>query len=190
MGKVGMSIAPEPVMSKNALQIWTIGHSTHPFEEFVEMLTSFHIELLVDVRSYPGSRKYPQYNKESLASTIPAKGIKYLHIAKLGGRRKVDPESKNVAWRHPAFRGYADFMETKEFEEGMQELMALAKKQRTAYMCSEAVWWRCHRSLISDYLKVRGWRVMHIMSRHKESEHPFTSAAEIIDGELHYDICE
>lgn len=168
--------------------IWTIGHSTHSLDEFVAMLKSFDIQLLADVRSYPGSRKYPQFNKENLRESIPAHGIEYIHIPKLGGRRKVDPDSDNIAWRHPAFRGYADYMETPEFTEGMEELIVHAAKKRTAYMCSEAVWWRCHRSLISDYLKIRGWKVMHIMAAGKESEHPFTSAAEIVEGQLHYDI--
>lgn len=168
--------------------VWTIGHSTHTQEEFIEMLKSFSIETLVDVRSYPGSRKYPQFNKENLEKWIPEAGIKYVHIKLLGGRRKVGPDSKNIAWRHPAFRGYADYMETEEFDEGMKELIDFASHSRTAYMCSEAVWWRCHRSMISDVLKVNGWKVIHIMAPGKESEHPYTSAAEIVDGELHYDI--
>lgn len=175
-------------MEKKQWEIWTIGHSTHTLEELVAMLKSFDIKLLIDVRSYPGSRKFPQFNKENLEISIPEHGIEYIHIRELGGRRKVSPDSKNIAWRHPAFRGYADYMETDNFHEGMEELMALAKQQRTAYMCSEAVWWRCHRSMISDYLKVNGWKVMHIMGEAKESEHPYTSAAEIVNGDLHYDI--
>lgn len=167
--------------------IWTIGHSTHSFEEFLQMLNSFSIQGLADVRSYPGSRKFPQFNKESLAVTLPENGIEYIHILKLGGRRKVSPTSKNIAWRHPAFRGYADYMETSAFSEGIQELISIADKKRTAYMCSEAVWWRCHRSMISDCLKSKGWKVVHILSPQKTSEHPYTSAASIIDGELHYD---
>lgn len=170
--------------------IWTIGHSTRTLDEFIAMLRSFNIEMLVDVRSYPGSRKFPQFNKENLQESIPAAGITYLHIRELGGRRKVDPESKNTAWRHPAFRGYADYMETPYFKEGMDALTALAKKNRVAYMCSEAVWWRCHRSMISDYLKAEGWKVMHIMAEGKEQEHPYTSAASLVDGELNYESTE
>lgn len=151
------------------------------------MLKSFNIEMLVDVRSYPGSRKFPQFNKENLNETIPAAGIDYIHIKDLGGRRKVDPDSKNIAWRHPAFRGYADYMETEDFEKGIRELISLATKKRVAYMCSEAVWWRCHRSMISDYLKAKGWNVMHIMAEGKEQEHPYTSPAKIVDGELTYE---
>lgn len=166
--------------------IYTIGHSTRPFEDFLEALKSFRIEVLADVRSYPGSRKYPQYNKETLEKTIPAAGMEYLHLPLLGGRRKVRKDSENNAWRHPAFRGYADYMESEEFEEGMKNLMDLADKKRVAYMCSEAVWWRCHRSMISDYLKIRGWKVLHIMAPDKAQEHPYTSAARVEQGQLSY----
>ena len=151
------------------------------------MLHSFKIELVADIRSYPGSRRYPQFNKESLAISLPENNLQYIHIKELGGRRKVNPDSKNTAWRHPAFRGYADYMETPEFQQGIEELEALALKQRTAYMCSEAVWWRCHRSMVSDYLKVKGWNVMHIMAVGKEEEHPYTAPARIINGELSYE---
>ena len=166
--------------------IWTIGHSTRPFEELIEMLHSFRIETVTDVRSYPGSRKFPQYNKETLIQTFPDNHINYVHLKDLGGRRKVNPASKNTSWRHAAFRGYADYMETPEFKEGIKELETIALKERTAYMCSEAVWWRCHRSMISDYLKVHGWKVMHIMAINKEEDHPFTSPAKVVQGELNY----
>lgn len=166
--------------------IWTIGHSTRDFNEFVEMLNSFKIGIVVDIRSFPGSRKFPQYNTESLQSTLPENNIEYIHIKKLGGRRKVNPDSKNTTWRHLAFRAYADYMDTDDFKEGIKELEEIALKKRTAYMCSEAVWWRCHRSMVSDYLKVHGWKVMHIMGIGKEEEHPFTSPARIQDGELTY----
>lgn len=175
---------------QNQPKIWTIGHSTHSLEELVAMLKSFDIQLLADVRSYPGSRKYPQFNKPALEISIPMAGIEYTHIRDLGGRRKAVPDSKNIAWRYPAFRNYADYMETDDFKKGIDELIKLAVKKRTAYMCSEAVWWRCHRSMISDYLKVRGWRVMHIMGESKAREHPYTGAAVIVDGELHYDIIQ
>ena len=166
--------------------VWTIGHSTRTLEELVQMLNSFKIELVADIRSYPGSRRYPQFNKELLAISLPENNLQYIHLKELGGRRKVNPDSKNTAWRHPAFRGYADYMETDEFKKGIEELEALALKQRTAYMCSEAVWWRCHRSMVSDYLKVNGWTVMHIMGVGKADEHPYTAPAEVVDGELTY----
>jgi len=167
--------------------IWTIGHSTRPMEEFISMLNSFDIELVADIRSFPGSRKFPQYNKEALSVSLPQNNIQYVHLKSLGGRRKVKPDSKNTAWRNAAFRGYADYMETDTFKEGITALEKIALKQRTAYMCSEAVWWRCHRSMVSDYLKVRGWKVMHIMGIAKEEEHPYTAPAKIVHGELTYE---
>lgn len=166
--------------------IWTIGHSTRPFEEFVEMLQSFDIQEVVDIRSFPGSRKFPQYNKETLAITLPENQIEYTHLRELGGRRKTNKESKNTVWRVLAFRSYADYMETDEFKAGIIELEKIASEKRIAYMCSEAVWWRCHRSMVSDYLKVRGWEVLHIMAVGKEEEHPYTAPAKVIDGELYY----
>jgi len=167
--------------------IWTIGHSTRPMEEFIAMLHSFNIELVADIRSFPGSRKFPQYNKETLQVSLPQSNIQYVHLKSLGGRRKVKPDSKNTVWRNAAFRGYADYMETNFFKDGIAELEKLALKQRTAYMCSEAVWWRCHRSMVSDYLKVRGWKVMHIMGIAKDEEHPYTAPARIINGTLSYE---
>jgi uncharacterized protein (DUF488 family) len=166
--------------------IWTIGHSTHPFEEFIAMLDSFKIELVADIRSYPGSRKFPQYNKETLKIYLPENKIQYIHLQSLGGRRKASPDSKNTAWRHVAFRGYADYMETNEFKDGIKELEKIASNQRTVFMCSEAVWWRCHRSMVSDFLKVKGWQVMHIMAIGKEDEHTYTAPAKIVKGELTY----
>lgn len=166
--------------------IWTIGHSTRPFEEFVEMLKSFDIQEVVDIRSFPGSRKFPQYNKEILAITLPENGIEYTHLRELGGRRKINKDSRFTEWRVLAFRAYADYMETDEFKSGIVELEKMASEKRIAYMCSEAVWWRCHRSMVSDYLKVRGWEVLHIMAVGKEEEHPFTGPAKVIDGILYY----
>jgi uncharacterized protein (DUF488 family) len=166
--------------------IWTIGHSTHTLEELVAMLNSFEIKLLADIRSFPGSRKFPQFNKENLEVSLPENGIEYVHLKKLGGRRKVNPASKNISWRHLAFRAYADYMETSDFKEGIEELEKIAQQQRTAYMCSEAVWWRCHRSMVSDYLKSKGWKVMHIMAIEKEEEHPYTSPAKIVNEQLSY----
>jgi len=172
--------------SEQNKNIWTIGHSTRSLDEFIAMLKSFQIELIADIRSFPGSRKYPQYNKEALEISLPQNNIRYFHLKNLGGRRKANPDSKNTAWRHVAFRGYADYMETDAFKEGIKELEKIALKKRTAYMCSEAVWWRCHRSMVSDYLKVNGWTVMHIMGIGKDEEHPYTSPARIIGNKLVY----
>lgn len=172
--------------SSERKQIWTIGHSTRSWEEFLELLNSFAIEILIDVRSYPGSRKFPHFNKEILEAALPEHNISYRHFKDLGGRRKSNPDSKNTVWRHPSFRSYADYMETNDFKNAAEKLEGLALKKRVAYMCSEAVWWRCHRSMISDYLKVKNWEVLHIMGKDKATEHPFTAPAKVVDGELEY----
>lgn len=167
--------------------IWTIGHSTHSIEEFIAILQSFQIERIVDIRMYPGSRRYPHFSKEALKASMPESHVKYCHMVELGGRRKAKPDSKNTAWRLAAFRGYADYMETDAFQDGIQKLEDIASKERTVYMCSEALWWSCHRALVSDYLKVKGWTVMHIMGYGKAQEHPFTSPAKNISGTLSYE---
>ena len=168
-------------------RIWTIGHSTREIDSFVSLLKENGIKLLVDVRSWPGSKRYPQFNKEALAELLADAGIRYEHLPELGGRRKPKPESHNTAWRNASFRGYADHMETEEFQKGVERLLALAHEVGpAAIMCAEAVWWRCHRSLISDYLKARGIDVMHILGANKIELHPFTSAARIVDGKLNY----
>jgi uncharacterized protein (DUF488 family) len=174
-------------MKKENKIIWTIGHSTRSLEEFLAMLHSSKIKLIADIRSYPGSRRFPQFNKDALEISLPQNNIEYIHLKKLGGRRKANPDSKNMSWRNLAFRGYADYMETADFKTGINELEKIALKQRTAYMCSEAVWWRCHRSMVSDYLKAHGWNVMHIMGIGKEEEHSYTSPAKIAAGELSYE---
>ena len=167
-------------------KIWTIGHSTHSLQHFVEMLQSFKIEVVADIRNFTGSRKFPQFNLESLQNSLSEYGIEYIHFKELGGRRKPKPDSKNTGWRVEAFKGYADYMETNDFLAAVKELQKIALKKRVAYMCSEAVWWRCHRSLVSDYLKFYGWTVLHIMDIGKSAEHPYTKPARIIDGELGY----
>ena len=168
--------------------IWTIGHSTRTLEELVQMLDSFNIELLMDVRHYPGSRKFPHFNKENLIVSLPEKGIEYKHMVELGGRRKVNPNSKNDAWRLAAFRGYADYMDSQEFKDALVKLEKIAAEKRTAIMCAEAVWWSCHRSMISDALKVKGWTVMHIMGENTATEHPYTAPANVVDGKLNYSV--
>ena len=161
---------------QNNKLIWTIGHSTRTIEDFLSALTSFKIEVLVDVRRYAGSRKYPQFNLPALEQSLSEAGIKYFPLPSLGGRRKPNPNSKNTVWRNEAFRGYADYTESTEFANALQELIKVALNHRTAYMCSEAVWWRCHRAIISDCLKESGWQVMHIMKENTATEHPYTSA--------------
>ena len=166
--------------------IWTIGHSTHTLDEFMVMLKSFQIGLVADIRSFPGSRRYPYFNKESLAVSLPENEIEYIHLRDLGGRRKTTTYSRNTGWRVAAFRGYADYMETDKFNSAIKELEYLAGKKRVAFMCAEAVWWRCHRSLVSDYLKHQGWTVIHILDIGKGVEHPFTSPARILEDKLVY----
>jgi uncharacterized protein (DUF488 family) len=168
------------------LSLWTIGHSTRPINEFLELLCEFEIKLLVDVRSFPGSRRYPHFNRENLSASLTAAGVEYIHMPELGGRRKAKPDSLNMTWRNESFRGYADYMETHAFHEGIERLLELARERRTAIMCSEAVWWRCHRSLIADYLKAAGVAVAHIIGAGKSEEHPYTSVAQIVDGKLSY----
>jgi uncharacterized protein (DUF488 family) len=173
-------------MTENKLEILTVGHSTRSIEGFIEALRSFEIKVLADVRSYPGSKRYPQFNKENLKASLTEVAIDYQHLPALGGRRRARPDSLNIAWRNESFRGYADYMDTEAFRDGARRLLEIARVSRTAVMCSEAVWWRCHRSLISDYLKANGIEVNHIMRTGKSEPHPFTSAARIVNGELSY----
>jgi uncharacterized protein (DUF488 family) len=168
------------------LKVWTIGHSTRSAEEFGQLLLSHHIETLVDVRSFPGSRRFPHFNRTSLQDHLATLGIQYVHAAGLGGRRKPNTHSHNTAWKNDSFRAYADYMETEPFKEGVKKLLELAAESRTVIMCAESLWWRCHRSLISDYLKAKAVQVIHILDEKKTEEHPYTSAARIVDGKLSY----
>jgi len=172
-------------------RIWTIGHSTRTIEEFVRALQAHGIKWVADVRLLPGSKRYPQFNKERLAKSLTDHAIGYEHFPELGGRRRSLRDSRNTAWRNEAFRGYADYMDTAEFSRGIARLREMAERQGTvAIMCAEAVWWRCHRSLIADYLKAQGTEVIHIMDANKTQPHPFTSAAKIVDGKLDYSAAE
>lgn len=166
--------------------IWTIGHSTRPIDGFLGLLDEFRIEAIVDVRRFPGSRKYPQYGTDALAATLATHAIGYRWLEALGGRRRVAPDSPNTAWRNASFRGYADYMASAEFAQGLAELLDLASRSRTAVMCAEAVWWRCHRSMISDVLTVRGIEVIHILDAKHAVEHPMTAPARIVGGVLTY----
>jgi uncharacterized protein (DUF488 family) len=170
-----------------SVRIWTIGHSTRTIDVFISLLEGQGIRFLADVRSLPGSKRYPQFNKETLADSLGKVGIRYEHFPELGGRRKARSDSRNTAWRNVSFRGYADYMETEEFRKGIERLLDLAGEfEPAAIMCAEAVWWRCHRGLISDYLKARGIEVLHIVDAIKTDPHPYTSAARIVDGKLSY----
>jgi uncharacterized protein (DUF488 family) len=150
------------------------------------LLQSYQIQLLADVRTFPGSRRYPHFNKEHMEKGLPEASITYHHMKELGGKRKPMLNSHNTAWRNAGFRGYADYMETPAFHAAIKELEELALKQKVAYMCSEATWWNCHRSMISDYLKAHGWTVWHIMYLKHAKEHPYTQPAKVVQGDLFY----
>jgi uncharacterized protein (DUF488 family) len=166
--------------------LFTIGHSTRSIEAFLALLKEHEIKLLADVRSIPGSRRVPQFGKDELRASLERNGIEYHWMPGLGGRRKVSPDSVNTAWRHPAFRGYADYMETDEFALALDELANIACAIPTVIMCAEAVWWRCHRSMIADAMKWAGFEVLHIMAPGKVVEHPWTSAARVEAGGFSY----
>jgi len=171
----------------NSTTIWTVGHSTRSLDEFTSLLTAHDITALVDVRSFPGSRRYPHFSKSALSLSLPSHGIIYEHNPQLGGRRRPSASSKNTAWKNASFRAYADHMESAEFNKGIEDLLKLARSNRAAIMCAEALWWRCHRSLIADYLKSHGTEVLHILGENKVEPHPYTSAARIVNGELSYE---
>ncbi|PTB21901.1 DNA repair protein [Trinickia symbiotica] len=169
---------------------FTIGHSTRSLTEFIGLLKDSGVELLVDVRSFARSRTNPQFNEETLPGALQAEGIGYLHLKQLGGRRGKASgahASSNAYWTHPAFRNYADYATTETFSEGLRTLIELGSRQRCAIMCSEAVWWRCHRRIIADYLLARHKDVRHIMDAHHVTSATMTPAARPqSDGTLLY----
>lgn len=178
-GRPAVSDGPRPTL-------WTIGHSTRPIEEFIALLRAHTITELIDVRTVPRSRHNPQFNTDTLAQSLANAAISYQHAAKLGGLRKPKKDSINTGWRNESFRGYADYMQTEEFQRAVEELMAKSRLQRTAVMCAEAVPWRCHRSLISDTLVSQGWEVRHLMTEAKADRHQLTSFAVSENGGLTY----
>jgi uncharacterized protein (DUF488 family) len=168
------------------ITIYTIGHSNRGVDEFVALLKANGVGTLADIRKLPGSNKYPHFNQEELAASLAQVGIRYVYLKGLGGRRRQNKDSRNTAWRNRSFRAYADHMETDEFREGVLALLGYANDSSIAIMCSEAVWWRCHRALVADYLKAMGVSVYHIMGERSNKPHPYTSAAKVVDGELSY----
>ena len=166
--------------------VWTIGHSTRSIDDFLALLRESEITFVADVRRYPGSRRYPQFNREALARSLSSNGIDYLSLPELGGRREPRKDSANTAIRNAGFRGYADYMETAEFAQGIERMLQASENHRLAVMCSEAAWTDCHRSYIADYLKVRGHSVIHIISVKKQEQHPYTRAANVVNGRLSY----
>lgn len=189
---VSSKAASEPIKSGMAtlpLRVYTIGHSTRRLEEFVGLLHGLGVRTLADIRSFPGSRKFPHFNRESLAVALPSREIRYVWLPALGGRRKssLGEASPNTAWRHASFRSYADYMLTSEFRAGIDELLALAREQPTAIMCAEAVYWRCHRRLVSDWLVAHGIDVQHIMDAGHLRPHTLTPGAVLTGGgDLNY----
>jgi uncharacterized protein (DUF488 family) len=167
-------------------ELWTIGHSVLSIEAFLELLEAHRIQALVDVRKMPGSKRHPQFNGPTLAESLASVGIQYIHMPDLGGLRKPRPDSPNSAWRNVSFRGYADYMMTPPFAAAAEQLLEIASRKRTAMMCAEAVWWQCHRAMISDYAKAKGAKVLHIMGEKKVDEHPYTAPARLVNGHLTY----
>lgn len=167
------------------LVVYTIGHSTRDIDRFIALLEREHIQHVADVRSFPGSRRNPQFGRDALAASLAARGIGYSHHPELGGRRHTRPDSPNGAWRNESFRGYADYMLTPAFAAAVDVLIERAAQERTAIMCAEAVPWRCHRSLISDALVARGVDVRHILDARTEPHH-MTPFAIVKDGVLYY----
>ncbi|MCL1633464.1 DUF488 domain-containing protein [Luteimonas sp. SX5] len=168
--------------------LWTIGHSTRAWDDFVAMLREADIAVLADVRRFAGSRRHPQFSGETMARALPEDGIAYLPMPELGGRRPPRPDSPNTAWRNAGFRGYADYMGSDAYAAARARLEGLASERRTAVMCAEAVWWQCHRGLIADDFKSRGWEVVHLMAPGRAEPHPYTSAARIVGGRLDYSL--
>jgi uncharacterized protein (DUF488 family) len=175
-------------METSETVLFTIGHSTHPIADFLALLSLHKIVTLADIRSFPGSRRCPQFNQETLENSLKAAGIDYRWLKGLGGRRKGRPDSPHVAWTHPAFRSYADHMETDEFAQALDELAAFARNASCAIMCSEGLWWRCHRRMVADSLLLRGFRVLHIMPDGKLETHRLTEFATVDRGRLLYNL--
>lgn len=173
-------------MTPPAGTLWTIGHSTRAWEEFVGMLQAAGVTALVDVRRFAGSRRNPQFASSAMGPALQEAGIEYLPMPEFGGRRAPQADSPNGAWRVAAFRGYADYMAGAEFVRARERLMRLAGERRVAVMCAEALWWRCHRRLIADDFAARGWQVLHLLAPGKTEPHPLNPDARMVDGVLRY----
>ncbi|MDQ6660832.1 MAG: DUF488 domain-containing protein [Chloroflexota bacterium] len=170
--------------------LYTIGHSNRTIEQFIDLLKAHGIQEIVDVRTVPKSKHNPQFGQDALSASLREAGIDYIYLKKLGGFRHTTSASINTGWRNLSFRGYADYMSTEEFQEGLQELEALAQKKTVAILCAEAVPWRCHRSLIADALTTQGWQVLHIQSKKTAKPHTPTPFLRVQDGKLTYPAVE
>jgi uncharacterized protein (DUF488 family) len=167
--------------------LYTVGHSTRPLDEFIAVLQAQSIQALVDIRSFPMSRRLPHFNRESMEKALPEAGIRYVWLQELGGRRKkIRDDSPNLALRNDSFRNYADYMLTENFHRGIAELVTLAEQSRTAYMCAERVYFHCHRMLVSDWLVAHGHEVFHIDGTGPVKAHELMAEARLIDGEVIY----
>ena len=175
-------------MSKRADAIYSIGHSTRTIEDFIALMKAYKIEKVVDVRTIAGSRYNPQYNQESLDKSLQSNNISYIRLEKLGGLRHTTKASMNTAWKNLSFRGYADYMQTPEFREGIQKLITIAKEKQTVIMCAEAVPWRCHRSLIGDALVVRKIKVVDIITDKSNMLHKITPFARVKGHTITYSV--
>ncbi len=185
-----MILSKADVLAKEPeLTILTIGHSTRTLDEFVGMLEAYGVTLVVDVRTVPRSRHNPQFNKETLPTSLKKYGIKYIHMPDIGGLRRPKHDSENLAWRNNSFRGYADYMQTKEFTDNLLKIIALARENCLALMCAEALPWRCHRSLISDALVVRHVKVEHIISATSLINHQLSEMAHVEGTKITYPLC-
>jgi uncharacterized protein (DUF488 family) len=170
-------------LAKAAMRLHTVGHSTHRIEIFFGLLEQHQIESLVDVRSYPSSKRWPQFNQDPLRESCERAAIEYRWVKELGGRRRSAADSINDGWEHPAFRAYADHIAGAIGQAALVELIAIATAKRSAIMCSEGLWWQCHRRIISDYMALRGWEVVHIMPDGKPAPHRITPFA-LVSGEI------
>ena len=166
--------------------MFTVGHSNRPLEDFLEILKAHGIQRVIDIRTIPRSRHNPQFNREALARSLRAAKIAYVHLKKLGGLRHASADSKNLGWHNASFRGFADYMQTEEFETGLERALKLAKTKPSALMCAEAVPWRCHRSLVADALFVRHVPVNHILSRSSAQPHTLTPFARVRGKRITY----
>jgi uncharacterized protein (DUF488 family) len=169
------------------VDIWTVGHGARPLDEFIGIVRAAEIKAIADVRSQPGSRRHPHFGAEPLAAALGEIGITYVHLPELGGRREPGVDSPHRALRVAAFRGYADHMSSEEFARGYERLLSFARESRTAFMCAETLWWRCHRRLIADRLTVDGWSVTHLLAAGKSEPHVLWDVARTLDGHLVYD---
>ncbi len=176
---------PGKVRSK-ASRIFTLGHGTRPLELFMAILQSFSIDLVVDVRTIPRSRHNPQFNQETLPDSLRSQGIGYLHKPGLGGLRKARPDSSNTGWRNASFRGFADYLQTDEFESNLNDLIEMASQHTLTLLCAETLPWRCHRSLIADALLVRGIPVTHLFKADESREHLLTAWAQVQGYKITY----